>query len=285
MVKRGLGRGLGSLIPGKMVDQTNLEEIPIEDISPNSSQPRQRFDEGAFAELVASVGRHGIVQPVVVRPRDGGYELIAGERRWRAAREAGLESLPALVKDADDQRSLQIALIENIQREDLNPIEEAGAYKSLLDEYGLTQAAIAEIVGKNRTTVANALRLLGLPEGVKTMIATDKVSPGHARALLVLDGPEIQQKLADKVAAERLSVRQTEELAKLWRLTQGRRAPKQTQITPEVRAVARRLGKILGTNVKVKCVRDKIKLEIEIRSPDDVRRLEELASEQAVKPD
>ena len=285
MVKRGLGRGLGSLIPGKMVDQTNLEEIPIEDISPNSSQPRQRFDEGAFAELVASVGRHGIVQPVVVRPRDGGYELIAGERRWRAAREAGLESLPALVKDADDQRSLQIALIENIQREDLNPIEEAGAYKSLLDEYGLTQAAIAEIVGKNRTTVANALRLLGLPEGVKTMIATDKVSPGHARALLVLDGPEIQQKLADKVAAERLSVRQTEELAKLWRLTQGRRAPKQTQITPEVRAVARRLVKILGTNVKVKCVRDKVKLEIEIRSPDDVRRLEELASEQAVKPD
>lgn len=276
MAKRGLGRGLSSLIPSLANDSTGLEEIAISEICANPSQPRLQFDPEAFSELVASVGRHGIVQPVVVRPKGDTYELIAGERRWRAAREAGLSSIPAIIKTSNDSESLQLALIENIQREDLNAIEEAVAYRRLADDFGCTQAELAELVGKNRATVANTMRLLQLPESVQGMIGEGRLSSGHARALLALDGSDDQNKLAQRVAAEGLSVRQTEELARLWQLAQHKTTGAKPSPSPEIKAIARRLGRALGTKVRAKLIGNKVRVEIELKDADDLQRLEDL---------
>ncbi|MDP1808559.1 MAG: ParB/RepB/Spo0J family partition protein [Actinomycetota bacterium] len=276
MVKRGLGRGLSSLIPSLATENTGLEEISVSEICANPSQPRLQFDAEAFSELVASVGRHGIVQPVVVRPKGGTYELIAGERRWRAAREAGLASIPAIIKTSNDSESLQLALIENIQREDLNAIEEAVAYRRLADDFGCTQVELAELVGKNRATVANTMRLLQLPESVQGMIGEGRLSSGHARALLALDGSDDQIKLAQRVAAEGLSVRQTEDLARLWQLAQNKTTTRKPSPSPEIKAIARRLGRALGTKVRAKLVGNKVRVEIELKDADDLRRLEGL---------
>jgi ParB family chromosome partitioning protein len=276
VVKRGLGRGLSSLIPSLVTENTALEEISIDEICANPSQPRLQFDPEAFSELVASVGKHGIVQPVVVRPKEVGFELIAGERRWRAAREAGLLSIPAIIKTSDDSESLQLALIENIQREDLNAVEEAVAYRRLVDDFNCTQAELADLVGKNRATVANTMRLLQLPEAVQNMIGEGRLSSGHARALLALDESDSQIKLAQRVATEGLSVRQTEELARLWQMSKNKGAGKKISPSPEIKAIARRLGRSLRTKVRAKLVGDKVKVEIELKDADDLRRLENL---------
>lgn len=255
-----------------------LEEIPLIDITPNPSQPRQRFDQEAFAELVASVGKHGVVQPVLVRQKDDCYELIAGERRWRAAKEAGLTTIPAVVKTSDDGESFQLALIENIQREDLNALEEAMAYRRLTDEFNFTQVELAEIVGKNRATVANTMRLLQLSGPVKQLVSEERLSSGHARALLMLDQDEDQEKLAARVVGEGLSVRQTEELAKIWQLSKDKEPVKKPALPPEIRTVARRIGRFLGTRVKTKLVNNKIKLEIELTSAEELNRIAEIIS-------
>jgi ParB family transcriptional regulator, chromosome partitioning protein len=264
------------LIPSLAADHSGLEQIAVDEIIPNAAQPRRNFDRDALAELVASIEKHGVVQPIVVRPIDSGFEIVAGERRWRAAKEAGLESLPALVKAADDSACLQVALIENIQREDLGVLEEASAYRRLIDEFGLTQAEIAEAVGKNRATIANVLRLMNLSDQVKRMIEERKLSSGHARALLALSDEERQDALARRIVNERLSVRQTEELSKLWQLAQDKSAVKRTPPTQEMRATARKIGRLLRTKVRARFVRDKIKLEIELSSPADLQRLEEV---------
>lgn len=276
MAKRGLGRGLSSLIPSLANDSTGLEEIAVSEICANPHQPRLQFDPESFSELVASIGRHGIVQPVVVRPKGDTYELIAGERRWRAAREAGLAAIPAIIKTSSDSESLQLALIENIQREDLNAIEEAVAYRRLADDFGCTQAELADLVGKNRATVANTMRLLQLPESVQSMIGEGRLSSGHARALLALDGDEEQHKLAQRVAAEGLSVRQTEDLARLWQLAHNKTTVGKPSPSPEIKAIARRLGRTLGTKVRAKLVGNKVRVEIELKDADDLRRLEDL---------
>lgn len=276
MVKRGLGRGLSSLIPSLTTEDTALEEISIGEICANPSQPRLQFDSESFSELVASVGRHGIVQPVVVRPKEEGYELIAGERRWRAAKEAGLLSIPAIIKTSSDSESLQLALIENIQREDLNAVEEALAYRRLVVDFNCTQAELAELVGKNRATVANTMRLLQLPESVREMISEGRLSSGHARALLALDESEDQIKLAQRVIAEGLSVRQTEDLARLRQMSKNRTNDKSLAPSPEIKAIARRLGRTLKTKVRAKLVGNKVKVEIELKDADDLRRLENL---------
>ncbi|HEX7150462.1 MAG TPA: ParB/RepB/Spo0J family partition protein [Thermoanaerobaculia bacterium] len=223
--KKVLGRGLGALIPTKPVEApiqqaahvagSGLALIPIEQISPNPYQPRKTFNEASIEELARSVREHGIVQPlVVVRLGDNKYRLIAGERRFRAAQKAGLDAVPVVVKDAlTDGDSLQIALIENIQREDLNPIEEALAYHQLHEEFGLTQEEIAKRVGKERSTVANFLRLMKLPEPVKKLLASGQLSMGHARAILAVESAKKQEQLAERVVKRSLSVRQTEMLA------------------------------------------------------------------------
>lgn len=213
--KKALGRGLGALIPQKAPAGPPLTEISIDSIAPNPNQPRKAFDDHSIEELARSVREHGIVQPLVVtRTGENRYRLVAGERRFRAAQKAGLRSVPAVIKELlNESDALQIALIENIQREDLNPIEEASAYHQLHQEFGLTQEEISRRVGKERSTVANFLRLLKLPEAVKALLAAGQLSMGHARALLALESAKKQEQLAGRVVARDLNVRQTEMLA------------------------------------------------------------------------
>jgi ParB family chromosome partitioning protein len=216
--KKALGRGLGALIPTRAVEApqaSGLAEVPVEQISPNPYQPRKTFNEASIEELARSVREHGIVQPLVVtRIGDHKYRLIAGERRFRAAQKAGLSKVPVVIKErTTDSDTLQLALIENIQREDLNPIEEAHAYHQLHEEFGLTQEEISQQVGKERSTIANFLRLMKLPESVKKLLASGQLSMGHARAILAVASAKKQEQLAERVVKRNLNVRQTEVLA------------------------------------------------------------------------
>lgn len=209
--RRGLGRGLEALIPRA---SGGLQEIEVDRIGPNPAQPRQRFDAATLEELAASIREHGVLQPLIVRNADGGYVLIAGERRWRAAMMAGLARVPAVVKEASGQAALEMALVENVQRADLSPLEEAGAYRELEEAYGLRQEQIADRVGRSRTSVTNRLRLLSLPPRTKALLAEGSISEGHARALLGCANPGLLDQLAQRVAERRFSVRETEELVR-----------------------------------------------------------------------
>ena len=226
-VKKGLGKGLDSMIPpnalskpkSALMNEQNkvvngVESISINKVEPNKNQPRKNFNEDALVELSESIKQHGIVQPLIVAKKDNYYEIIAGERRWRAAKLAGLKEVPIVIKDYSPQEIMEIALIENIQREDLNPIEEARAYQNLIKEYSLKQDDVAEKVSKSRTTITNALRLLKLDERVQDMLVQELVSSGHARALLAIPDKETQYELATKILDEKLSVRETEKLVK-----------------------------------------------------------------------
>lgn len=275
MAKRGLGRGLSSLIPSFTAgNESQLEQISPAVIEPNPHQPRKRFDQEAFEELVASICKHGLVQPIVVRPRGGGYELVAGERRWRAAKEAGLKTIPAIIRRSTDGQSLELALIENLQRENLNAVEEAYAYQRLVGEFKMTQSELAERLGKNRTTITNTLRLLNLSPEIQQLILDEQLSSGHARSLLALPDEGSQRKLADRVIAEGLSVRQTENLARLWQIADTK---KEKILLPQsFKAAAKRLRRFLGTRVKVKMGRDKGKVEIEFKDEIELERILEL---------
>ncbi len=260
--KRGLGRGLDALLGGQApktegqapapVAEDRLADIAISQIQPGPYQPRRHFDDAALHELAASIKAQGLMQPIVVRRRpSGGYEIIAGERRWRAARLAGLETLPALVRDVPDQQVMALALIENIQREDLNPLEEAMALQRLQDEFQLTQQQIADAVGKSRATVANQLRLLNLAAPVRDMLAEGRLEMGHARALLSLISSD-QEMAAAQVVARQLSVRQTEALVKQWQ--QGRPKPAvkpTTEKDPDTRRLEQQLSERLGAPVSI----------------------------------
>ena len=216
----GLGKGLGALIPGEVGDGTvvadgeGLVDVAIDAISPNRYQPRTQFDDAGLDALSASIREVGVLQPILVRPGDGGYELIAGERRWRAAKRAGLHTIPALVRTVEDRTSLEEAVVENLHRQDLNALEEAAAYQQLIDEFDLTQERVAERVGKSRSTVSNTLRLLTLPATVQRLVLDDELSAGHARALLSIEDQGALTATAQRVVAEELSVRQTERLVR-----------------------------------------------------------------------
>lgn len=216
--RRGLGRGLEALIPR---GSGGLQEIEVERIGPNPAQPRQRFDAASLEELAASIREHGVLQPLIVRKADGGYVLIVGERRWRAAKMAGLARVPAVVKEAPGQAALEMALVENVQRADLSPLEEAGAYRELEEAYGLRQEQIAARVGRSRASVTNRLRLLSLPPRAKALLAEGSISEGHARALLGCANLALLDQLAQRVAERGLSVRDTEELVRRSRGGQG----------------------------------------------------------------
>jgi ParB family chromosome partitioning protein len=216
---RGLGKGLDLLLKGsaedERVDRTEIREIPLKDIFPNPSQPRQEFLEDALDDLARSIQNQGVLQPILVRPRPkerSGYEIVAGERRWRATQRTDLTAIPALVRDIDDQETLAIALIENLQREDLNPIEEAAGLQRIKEELGLSQEELAQRVGKSRSAVANSMRLLHLPESIKKDLGAKVISSGHARAYLALDSQEIQKTIHARVVSKHLNVRQTETL-------------------------------------------------------------------------
>jgi ParB family chromosome partitioning protein len=256
--RRGLGRGLSALIPPKPAEvhgpangassapSKGSLTLPIEEILPGDSQPRQRFDDAKLDELADSIKAHGVIQPIVVRKRGAQYEIIAGERRWRAAQKAGLTQIPAVVSDAAEQDTLTLALVENLQREDLNPIEEAEAFHRLHETLGYSQQEIAEAVGKDRTTVANSLRLLKLPSAVRHQVLDGELTMGHARALLALDDTAEMEKLGREVVAKKWSVRQTE------RATQPAQPRKQGRETEAERDVRQRLQRALGTRVDLK---------------------------------
>ena len=277
--ERGLGKGLGALL-GDAALQTQSEgsvTLPLSQIQPGLNQPRKRFEPEALAELAESIRQHGIIQPITVRRLSSGYyQIIAGERRWRAAREAGLSEVPAMIIEADDKTVMELGLIENLQREDLNPLEEAKGYQTLLKEYGMTQESIAQRMGKSRPAIANALRLLALPEEVLAMLEDGSLSAGHARALLTLPGENLQAALAKRVAAEGLSVRQTEALARrLAKEPKEAPPPKEDKdnIAIYLADVEKNLSNRFGRKVKVVNGRKKGRIELEYYDPDDLEAL------------
>lgn len=271
--KRGLGSGLGALFGDDVLSNPAEKELtlPISKVEPRADQPRYSFDEEALATLSESIRQYGLIQPITVRKLDGGYyQIIAGERRWRAARMAGLSEVPVRIIEADDRRAMELALVENLQREDLNPIEEARGYRTLMDEYGMTQEQAAAAVGKSRPAVANALRLLGLGEAVTAMVENGSLSAGHARALLPIKDAKKQLELAEAVISRGLSVRQTETLAK--RLdAQPKEEPKSENaiIVDYVKEVERDLENALGRKVKLVDSKKRGRIEIEFYGADD----------------
>lgn len=275
MSKRGLGRGLSALIPSASQESqttSDVHELAIELISPNPDQPRTDIDDEGIAELADSIKKVGLLQPIIVRPLGEGYQIIAGERRWRAARQAGLTRVPVRVLATSETESLEFALIENLQRQDLNAIEEARGYRRLLTEYRMTQAELADKVSKSRSAITNALRLLDLPEDVQEMVYEGKMSAGHARAVLSVPDEAMRLKLAQRVVDEGLSVRDAENLARLLAAGQAERQPR--PITPKsFKVVARDLRRMLATNVRVKLIKDKGKIEIEFQTEDDLQRI------------
>jgi ParB family chromosome partitioning protein len=269
----GLGRGLSSLIPGA-AEERGLLEIPVSAIAANPRQPRLEFPEETLAALARSIREVGVLQPVVVRSRDGGYELVAGERRVRAARLAGLATIPAIVREGDDSESLREALIENIHREDLAPLELASAFQELLEELGVTQETLAERLGYSRAHVANTIRLLSLPGDVQQLLAGGKIQAGHARALLGLPDDEARSTLGLRAAAESLSVRQVEELVRSYTEHPATTKPAASQpADPMVNEVEELLSEQLATRVRVALGKRKGKIIVEFGSKEDLERI------------
>jgi ParB family chromosome partitioning protein len=276
--RKALGRGLGALLGTSELDVEQLREIDIDQILPNSQQPRKNFDEESLEELADSIRQHGVVQPIVVRPlEDGFFQLIAGERRWRASQRAGLTRVPAVIRQAGEHDTLEIALIENLQRQDLNPLEEAQAYERLIVEFGLTQDEVARRVGKNRATVANMLRLLKLPDEVQQWLRDNKLSTGHAKALLSLSQPDAILDAARKVIQGSLSVRHTEML--VGRIAKGESQNSESAaadvVDPNVKAAIRALEQVVGTKVDIHESGGKGKIEIHFYSFEEMNRLYE----------
>ena len=289
--KKGLGKGLDSLIPDnksiksvtpdksaeakkEAEEKAGVQMMKINEVEPNRDQPRKNFDEDALLELSDSIKQVGVLQPLLVRKRKDYYEIIAGERRWRAAKLAGVKEVPVIVKEYTDQEILEIGLIENIQRENLNPIEEAIAFKRLLEEFNLKQDEVAERVSKSRTAVTNSMRLLKLSDKVQQMIIDDMISTGHARALLAIDDPELQYTLANKIFDEKLSVRETEKLVKEIK---NPKKPKEKKVMENAfiyQDLEEKMKGVFGTKVSIASKgKGKGKIEIEYYSDDELEHL------------
>jgi ParB family chromosome partitioning protein len=313
--RRGLGKGLGALIPEatrtvpgsaptatgqpgggqsagaygyagpasddtpalSQVDGAYFDEIPVDSISPNPRQPRRSFDEDALEELAASITEVGLLQPVVVRSLGGGaYELVMGERRWRASRRAGLTRIPAIVRETQDTDMLRDALLENLHRQQLDPLEEAAAYQQLLDDFGATHEQLAQKIGRSRPHISNTLRLLNLPPAVQKRVAAGVLSAGHARALLGLESTQAQERLAQRIVAEGLSVRNVEEIVSLGDDSKEKAARKTSPkrpFAPALRNLADRLSDVFDTHVKVELGKNKGKIVVEFDSIDDLERI------------
>lgn len=275
--KKALGRGLGSLIQEAQSETggsvaTADSMVDIESIHPNPNQPRTHFNDAELNELSDSIAEHGVLQPLLVRKDVDGYEIIAGERRYQASKIAGLTEIPVIIKDVDDQKMLEIALIENLQRSDLNPIEEAKGYKQLIKQSGMTQEALSKAISKSRSAITNSLRLLDLPEPVQQYLFDGRLTAGHARAILAVPYEEQRIKLAEKVVQEGLSVRATENLAPLFSVGDTPKAPR--PVTPQsFKKAARVLRGVFNTNVRVKSTRGKNKIEIEFKDEDELAQI------------
>lgn len=282
--KKGLGKGLDSLIPDNKIEiktsksNTSGEQMmKINMVEPNRDQPRRNFEEDSLLELADSIKQFGVLQPLIVRKRDDYYEIIAGERRWRAAKMAGIKEIPVIIKNFTEQEVLEIALIENIQREDLNPIEEAMAFKKLLTEFNLKQDEVAERVSKSRTAVTNSLRLLKLDERVQQMVIDDMISTGHARALLAIEDTELQFTLANKIFDEKLSVRETESLIKSIKNPKQPKTKKVVENAFIYEDLEDKMKQVLGTKVNVLAKGNgKGKIQIEYYSDEELERMFEM---------
>ena len=269
----GLGKGLGALmLENNVDDMVSTSTLNINEIIPNKEQPRKTFDQTALEELADSIRQHGVLQPLLVRPLpNGAYQLVAGERRWRASRLAELKEVPVIIKELTDTEAMEIAIIENLQREDLNPIEEAEGLQTLIDKCGFTQEEVATSVGKSRPAITNALRLLKLPENVREMTKKGEISAGHARALLSFDSQALMQEVAAKIVSDKLTVRDVEKLAKRPKTAETKKAPRRRDsIYDEVELS---LTEALGRKVKVYNGRSKGTLEIEFYSADDLKNI------------
>ena len=282
MAKRsGLGKGLESLMGGADAEVAGASTpdalIALAEIRPNKGQPRKNFDEEALEELTDSIRQHGVLQPILVRKKGRFYEIVAGERRYQAAKRAGLTEIPVVVREISDQDVFKLALIENLQREDLDPIEEAQGFRTLIKDTGMTQAELGKVLSKSRPAIANALRLLDLPEEVQQMMSERKLTAGHARAILAVPSEEGRIKLAEKVVEDGLTVRQTENLAPLFSVTE-KAAPQRTPTPQSYKRAARQLRLALNTNVRVRKLRNKNKIEIEFANEEDLAKLVERLS-------
>ena len=275
--QKGLGRGLSALLEDPNLEFTQqkggISSVPLHKVEPNPLQPRREFDPEALQALADSITAHGMIQPLTVRELPGGYyQIIAGERRWRAARMAGLQEIPVLVVEADDRKVMELALVENLQREDLNPMEEAQGYRSLMEDYGLTQAETAERVGKSRPAVANALRLLSLSEDLAELVRNGTLSPGHARALLGVKSEKLRKQAAQRIIALQLSVRQAETLCK--NLEKPKQETKQEPLAVDyVAECEKTLSRRLGRKVRIVNGKNKGRFELEFYGQDDLNRL------------
>jgi ParB family chromosome partitioning protein len=276
LTRRGLGRGLGALIPTEANFEDNVQEIEINKIKTNKNQPRKNFNEERLDELYHSIKAHGVLQPVILRKLNDGYELVAGERRLRAALKANLRKIPAIVKKLTDSEAMEIALIENLQREDLNPLEEAAAYKRLMVEFKMTQDELSKRVGKSRSQIANTVRLLNLDEPILKMISDNKLTAGHGRALLSVEGTKDRLLLAQKIIDGNLSVRQVEELSKNESMSKKKKKNAPKEINPVFIELTDKLQRSLGTKVKIKGTEKRGKIEIEFYSTDELERLLEM---------
>ncbi|MBM6908533.1 ParB/RepB/Spo0J family partition protein [Collinsella intestinalis] len=273
--KKALGRGLNALVGEAQYETGNSgseTKLSIGDIVPNPNQPRTHFNETELNELSESIREHGVLQPLLVRKKGSKYEIIAGERRYQASKLADLTEVPVIIKDVDDQQMMALALIENLQRSDLNPLEEAKGYRQLIDASGMTQDALSKAVSKSRSAITNSLRLLDLPEQVQQLIFDGQLTAGHARAILAVPYEDARIKLAERVVKEGLSVRATEHLAPLFSVGDAPKAPR--PVTPQsFKKAARVLRQRFNTNVRVKSTRGKNKIEIEFKDEDELKRI------------
>lgn len=277
--KSGLGRGLGLLVGEADAETAGMRPdstLPISEIKPNKGQPRKTFRPEELAELADSIKQNGILQPLLVRKKGSGYEIVAGERRYQAAKAAGLTEIPVVIRDISDDDVFKLALIENLQRSDLSPLEEAQGYRQLIKEKGLTQEELAKLLSKSRSAITNTLRLLDLPKEVQELVEEGKLTAGHARAILAVPSEEGRIQLAQKVVAERLSVRQTESLAPLFSVSKTDEPVRRAPIPQSFKRAARQMRLALDTNVKVKNVRGKNKIEIEFSSEDQLAHIVDL---------
>ena len=283
MTKKALGKGLSALLPTGSVGNEELVELDLDLLEVNDQQPRTRFDDRKLAELAESIRANGLVQPILVRRKGSRYQIIAGERRWRAAQQANLHKIPAVIREIPDEKLLELALVENIARQELNPIEEAQAYQRLITAYNLTQEQVARRVGKDRSSVTNILRLLKLPVDIQQMVESEKISMGHARTLLPLEDVEQQRRLARKIIDEALSVREVERLVEQWRSpSQDDSAQETVPVDPNIKAAERRLQKHFNTPVKIVLHKNGGRIQIDFHSSEELERLYDILM---VKPE
>ncbi len=281
MTNRGLGRGLGALLSSTPTESDVLVEIGVDQIAPNPNQPRKTFESNSLEDLATSIRASGVIQPIIVRHTGAGYQLIAGERRWRAARQAGLDRIPAIVREASDAESLELALVENLLREDLNPMEESEAYRHLLEHFGWTQDHLAQRIGRDRTSIANSLRLLRLPDEIQADLRSGRLTMGHARALLALPSTAAQLKLRDEILAHDWSVRTTEDSIRARETVPATRRTSRRRRghSPELAALEQSLQRALQTRVAIVGDGRRGNIEITYANAEELERLAELLAQ------